>query len=338
MNAVAYMVSLLPPEAKRLKPQAWIFYAPTLPGLPDEHEKWMHEQFLAAGVAVAGIDIGEAYGSPKGRDLFSAFYKEVTVKRDFAPRPCLLGRSRGGLWMTSWACDHPNKVAGIAGIYPVIDFRTYPGIDKAAPAYGLTAAELTAKQAEHNPIERVGLLAKAKVPALFIHGDEDKVVPVKENSAEFAARYKASGAEDAVKLIVAKGQGHNYWEGFFRCQELVDFAIERAKEGAKPARKEVSLGKHTFTLPEGFTIELAAGPPLTERPITGAFDELGRLYIGESSGTNAKVQEQLAEKPHSILRLEDSDGDGRFDKRTFSKNLSATRRWISVEFPASQPS
>ena len=27
-------------------------YAPTLPAYPDSHEKWMHEQFLAAGVAV----------------------------------------------------------------------------------------------------------------------------------------------------------------------------------------------------------------------------------------------------------------------------------------------
>ena len=51
--------------------------------------------------------------------------------------------------------------------------------------------ELQAKLAEHNPIERVGLLAKAKVPALFIHGDDDKVVPLKENSA-LASRIEAS--------------------------------------------------------------------------------------------------------------------------------------------------
>ena len=56
---------LLPPEGKRQKLQPWVFYAPTLAGYPDEHEKWMHEQFLAAGVAVAGIDVGEGYGSPK---------------------------------------------------------------------------------------------------------------------------------------------------------------------------------------------------------------------------------------------------------------------------------
>ncbi len=55
---------LLPPEEKQQTPQPWIMYAPTLPAYPDSHEKWMHEQFLAAGIAVAGIDAGEAYGSP----------------------------------------------------------------------------------------------------------------------------------------------------------------------------------------------------------------------------------------------------------------------------------
>ena len=115
---------LLPPEKERRQPQPWILYAPTLSGYPDEHEKWMHEQFLAAGVAVAGIDVGESYGSPQGRELFTALYQELTKTRGFASKPCLLGRSRGGLWVTSWACDHVDQVAGIAGIYPVFDLRT----------------------------------------------------------------------------------------------------------------------------------------------------------------------------------------------------------------------
>jgi predicted esterase len=224
---------LVPPEGRRQKPQPWVFYAPTLAGLPDEHEKWMHEQFLEAGVAVAGIDVGEGYGSPKSRELFTAFYRELVDKRGYAAKPCLLGRSRGGLWITSWAAENPDKVSGIAGIYPVFDFRTYPGLAKAAPAYGLTPSELEAAMAKHNPIERLEPLAKAKVPVLLIHGDEDKVVPLKENSAEFAARYKAAGAEGSVSLIVAKGQGHNYWQGFFRCQELIDFTISRARAGAQ---------------------------------------------------------------------------------------------------------
>jgi putative membrane-bound dehydrogenase-like protein len=76
------------------------------------------------------------------------------------------------------------------------------------------------------------------------------------------------------------------------------------------------LGEHTFTLPDGFTIERIAGPGLTDRPVHGDFDERGRLYLAESSGSNAPVKQQLEDKPHSVLRLEDSDGDGVFDRRT----------------------
>ncbi|WP_010582351.1 alpha/beta hydrolase family protein [Schlesneria paludicola] len=212
----------------------WIFYAPTLNGLPDIHEKWMHEQFLAAGVAVAGIDIGEAYGSPNGRRLMTAFYDELTTKRSFALKPCLLGRSRGGLWVTSWAGEHPDKVAGIAGIYPVFDLRNYPGVKNAAPAYEMTPDELESRLEEFNPLNQVSKLAAAKIPVYLIHGDIDQVVPLKQNSGEFAARYQTAGAEKLVTVSVAEGQGHNYWEGFFRCQPLIDFAIERSREGAKP--------------------------------------------------------------------------------------------------------
>ena len=223
---------LWPEEAKRQNPQPWILYSPTLPAYPDSHEKWMHEQFLNAGIAVAGIDSGESYGSPKGRAAGDALYGELTGKRGFAKRLCVLGRSRGGLWASSWAIENPEKVAGIAGIYPVFDFRTYPGLDKAAPAYDLTGEQLAARAAEFNPIERLSVLAKAKIPALLIHGEDDKVVPIKENSSAFVALYEAAGAGNVVKLIAVPGQGHNFWEGFFHCQELVDFCIAHAKEGA----------------------------------------------------------------------------------------------------------
>jgi putative membrane-bound dehydrogenase-like protein len=87
-------------------------------------------------------------------------------------------------------------------------------------------------------------------------------------------------------------------------------------EPATPKTHQVQLNGHTFTLPVGFEIELAAGPPLVNRPITADFDEQGRLYVSDSSGSNEKVQDQLAKKPHRILRLEDTKGDGHFDKAT----------------------
>lgn len=70
-----------------------------------------------------------------------------------------------------------------------------------------------------------------------------------------------------------------------------------------------------ISVPEGFEIELVAGPPLVERPVIIDMDDQGRLYVAESSGSNADVRQQLAERPHSILRLEDTDGDGRYDAR-----------------------
>ena len=71
-----------------------------------------------------------------------------------------------------------------------------------------------------------------------------------------------------------------------------------------------------ISIPDGFEIELAAGPPLVERPMIVDMDDQGYLYVAESSGSNDDVQKQLAERPHSILRLEDEDGDGRYDRRT----------------------
>ncbi|MCA9057391.1 MAG: prolyl oligopeptidase family serine peptidase [Planctomycetaceae bacterium] len=220
---------MLPPESLRRSPQPWIMYAPTLPAYPDIHEKWMHEQFLNAGIAVAGIDIGEAYGSPNGRRLMTALYDELVQHRDYAAKPALLGRSRGGLWVSSWAIEHPDRVAAIGGIYPVFDLTTYPGLNRAAPAYELSAEQLQQTLTQHNPIEQAHVLAEHRIPVNIIHGDVDSVVPLDRNSLRLKQIYEANGQAKLMQLTVAEGQGHNYWEGFFHCQPLVNFLIESAR-------------------------------------------------------------------------------------------------------------
>ncbi len=82
------------------------------------------------------------------------------------------------------------------------------------------------------------------------------------------------------------------------------------------ALERFRFGDQTITVPDGFHVERAAGPPLVDRPIVAALDERGRLLVAESSGTNDPVQKQLAERPHRVLRLEDVDGDGQYDRRT----------------------
>src|SRR5262245_790311 len=96
---------------------------------------------------------------------------------------------------------------------------------------------------------------------------------------------------------------------------LVSFLTLIGQLGSS-AGDEIKLERRTFTVPKGFVIEQIAGAPLVDRPITAAFDDRGRLYVADSSGSNENVKKQLAEKPHRIVRLEDVDGDGKFDKRT----------------------
>jgi pimeloyl-ACP methyl ester carboxylesterase len=193
----------------------------------------MFEHFTKAGIAIAGIDVGESYGSPDGQRLYSALYLELTEKRNFAPKPVMFGRSRGGLMTLAWAVENAEKVAGFAGVYPVCNIASYPGVARASGAYGMTADELQAALAEHNPIDGLKALATAGVPLFAIHGDSDKVVPLDANSGEMKTRYEAMGG--SMQLVVPAGQGHNMWEGFFQCRELVDFVISRAKPDSPTA-------------------------------------------------------------------------------------------------------
>jgi hypothetical protein len=129
----------------------------------------------------------------------------------------------------SWAAANPNKVGGFAGIYPVCDLASYPGVNRAAGAFGLKPHELRARLKELNPIDRLAALAKARVPLFAIHGDVDKVVPLQANSGRVKERYAALGG--TMTLIIPRGQGHNMWPGFFQCPELVEFVIARAGVG-----------------------------------------------------------------------------------------------------------
>jgi putative membrane-bound dehydrogenase-like protein len=68
-------------------------------------------------------------------------------------------------------------------------------------------------------------------------------------------------------------------------------------------------------VPDGFRIEKVADSPLVERPVHASFDDKGRLYVVDSAGVNFGAEELAKVKPHKIVRLEDTNGDGRYDRR-----------------------
>jgi mono/diheme cytochrome c family protein/glucose/arabinose dehydrogenase len=73
----------------------------------------------------------------------------------------------------------------------------------------------------------------------------------------------------------------------------------------------------SFKLQPGFRIELVAAEPLIHKPIVMSFDADGRLWVLEMRAfmPNADGDGEF-EKIGSIAVLEDTNGDGRMDKRT----------------------
>ena len=84
---------------------------------------------------------------------------------------------------------------------------------------------------------------------------------------------------------------------------------------ARPLSAEDEM--KTFVMPPGYHVELVASEPLVHDPILVDFDPDGRMWVIEMSGY---MNDITASNEHEglcrIVVLEDTDGDGRMDKRT----------------------
>jgi putative membrane-bound dehydrogenase-like protein len=90
-----------------------------------------------------------------------------------------------------------------------------------------------------------------------------------------------------------------------------DYAAELPR--VAPKSPEESL--HAMTLKAGFHAQIVAAEPLIRSPMAMDFDEFGRAFVVELPEYN----QYASSKPHgqgAIKRLEDTDGDGRFDAAT----------------------
>jgi len=104
--------------------------------------------------------------------------------------------------------------------------------------------------------------------------------------------------------------------------------------------KEPADALNTFEVIDGFHMELVAHEPLVFDPVSGAFDEDGRLYITEL--IDYPYRPNPGAKPRGRVRLlEDTDGDGVFDRSTvFAENLlwaSGVAVWKGGVFVAAAP-
>ena len=215
----------------------WVWYAPTIGSHPNKTNEWVLRKLLDRGFYVCGVNVGESYGSPAGRKVYSEFHQQVVREYKLEAKARLLAQSRGGLMLYNWAAENPDKVRCIVGIYPVCDLRSYPGLSNAAGAYGMTPAELEKQLTQHNPIDRLEPLAKAGVPILHIHGNADTVVPLEKNSQILLDRYRALSGK--MKLIVVPGKGHAEIPEYFQEPRLVQFLSDGgfSEESSKKKRE-----------------------------------------------------------------------------------------------------
>lgn len=89
--------------------------------------------------------------------------------------------------------------------------------------------------------------------------------------------------------------------------QLVSVDPPSAPDGFQPQQ---------INVPDGFSVELAAGPPLVTHPTMACFDDAGNLYVCNNAGVNMANEELEKALPNSIVRLTDQDNDGRFDTST----------------------
>ncbi|MEP6593014.1 MAG: dehydrogenase, partial [Acidobacteriota bacterium] len=73
----------------------------------------------------------------------------------------------------------------------------------------------------------------------------------------------------------------------------------------------------TFFMPPGYHVELVASEPMIEEPIVIDWDADGRLWVIEARGYMRDLSATGERTPVGrVSVLEDTDGDGRMDKKT----------------------
>jgi len=65
-------------------------------------------------------------------------------------------------------------------------------------------------------------------------------------------------------------------------------------------------------VPDGFSVKLFAGEPDVKQPISFCFDDRGRVWVAE----NTSYPKWTPQGKDRIVIFEDTDGDGKFDRRT----------------------
>ncbi len=201
--------------------------------IPNRWHTWYFGYLLDAGSVIAGVEIGHKWGNPAGRRLYTNFYYAVTDRFNLKPRTNLLAQGIGGLAAYNWACDHPDKVRSIGGIYPVTQIRldsffarVYDLAGNQDPEENMQALRENFK--DHNPQDRLEPLAEAGARIAHVHGSEDRNVPPSIHTIPLVLRYRELGGD--ADAIIVRGKRHGPSDMIFESRRFLRFLLEQVGE------------------------------------------------------------------------------------------------------------
>src|SRR5882762_5370312 len=200
-----------------LEGNPWIWRA----SFPDWHTD-MDSNLLVKGFYVAYINVDDQYGSPPAMMVWDRCYQYLVDTIALSAKVSLEAISRGSMYAYSWAKRNPDKVNAIYAEAPVCDIKSWPG-GKGKSAGDSTAwkqllsvyhfSEQQAMNFTDNPFDHLEGLASFKVPLLHVISNNDKVVPVEENSDKLIQKYMSLGAPVSIYPVTNGPQqlyGHHF--------------------------------------------------------------------------------------------------------------------------------
>ena len=91
-------------------------------------------------------------------------------------------------------------------------------------------------------------------------------------------------------------------------------SLESALAATPSTTVTQTVDGRSFVLPEGFSISRSTTTNLVLRPVNASLDDRGRLYLTDSSGSSEDPKTQAKDPQWRVVRLEDTDGDGTYDR------------------------
>jgi hypothetical protein len=172
---------------------------------------------LNKGWHIAYYSISNMYGNPKAIDLMKNFHNIMISEYNLCEKADIFGFSRGGLYAVNYIAKYPNDVCTLYLDAPVLDIRSWPGgLGKTKEykeewmecklIYELYSHEDVMKF-KGNPLDKVDILIKNKIPIIMVAGDSDDVVDFYENGAILEREYLKKNCN--IKTILKPGIGHH---------------------------------------------------------------------------------------------------------------------------------